>query len=387
MSLDVVVIGGGIVGLTVAWRAAVAGMEVTVCDPAPGHGASWAAAGMLAPITEAQAAEGPLARLGLASLDRWPAFAADLAADAGTTVDELGLRCHGTLQVAFDEDDRRALDELRQVHELLGLSSEPCTARRCRELEPLLSPSVRGGLYVETDWQVDPRRVVDALARALVRRGGRLLLHSVGRLLVGDGSEPPTCPTVPGAARGVELDDGSVVAADSVVLATGVSVSLPGLSAAAVPPVRPVKGEILRLQSADPSMLPSRTVRGSVRGRPVYLVPRSSGELVVGATMQEAGFDTSVRAGAIADLLEAAIDLVPAVAEFSVTECIARLRPATPDNAPVLGPAPVPGLHLATGHHRNGVLLAPVTGDALVASLCTGTLPDRFAAFGMERLS
>ncbi len=378
---QVVVVGGGIIGLTVGWRAASAGAQVTVCDPAPGRGSSWAAAGMLAPIGEASAAEAPLTRLGLESVRRWPAFADELSADAGCTPEDLGFRREGTLQVAFDDDDRRVLEELAAVHRLLGLESEVCSSRRCREIEPLLAPSVRGGLFVAGDWQVDPRRVVGALERALSRRGGRLVTSAVQRLRT-TGEEGAR------SVEGVELEDGSGLDAATVVLASGARAALlEGLPEEAVPPVRPVKGEILRLGATASGLRPSLTVRAHVRGQFVYVVPRTDGEVVVGATMQEAGFDTGVRAGAVLDLLRAAIDLLPALSELSVSECLAASRPGTPDNGPVLGPTPVDGLLLATGHHRNGVLLAPVTGDALVGALSGGGLPREAASFTLGRFT
>ena len=361
--------------MAVGWRAVAAGMHVVICDPAPGRGASWVAAGMLAPVTEARAAEAPLVRICLASVARWPAFAAELADDGGLDV---GLRTEGTLQVAFDDDDRRAVDELLRVHRSLGLDSEWCSTTQCRELEPLLSPRVRGGLFVSGDWQVEPRAVVGALLTALARRGGHLRRRLVRRILCVPG----------GAVNGVELEDGSVVSANTVVLAAGAySATLPGLEDSALPPVRPVKGEILRLQ-ADPTVMPlTRNIRATVQGRSVYLVPRVNGEVVVGATMQEAGFDTSVRSGAIHDLLHAAIDLVPAIEELPLIETMAGLRPGTPDNAPLLGWSTVPGLVFATGHYRHGMLLAPYTADVLAEVLAGGDLPAEAASLSATRFS
>ncbi len=369
---DVVVVGAGIIGLSSAWRALGSGRSVMVVDPAPGQGASHVAAGMLAPVTEARAAEEPLTRLGLASVRRWAGFAEELAADAGGA--ELGLRRDGTLQVAFDDDDRRCLDELAAVHGLLGLESERLSSRRCRELVPLLNPRVRGGLLVPGDWQVDPRRVVSALLAAVARRGGAVRdaavvgLHRAGA-----------------AARvdGVVLGDGTVLAASAVVLAAGTG--LPRL--AALPgevcfPVRPVKGEILRLRGEPFDACGSlMTVRATVQGQAVYLVPRLDGEIVVGATVQEAGYDSTVRSGAVLELLRAAVDLVPALGELPLAEVTAGLRPATPDNAPMIGPTGVEGLHVATGHYRNGILLAPITAELVVSGLDSGRLPEEAAAF------
>jgi len=374
---DLVVVGAGVVGLAVAWRAAAAGRSVVVVDPSPGAGSSHVAAGMLAPVTEARAAEAPLTRLGLASVARWPSFAEQVADDAGLPgPTELGLRREGTLQVAFDDDDRRALDELAEVHRILGLDSERLSSRACRQLAPLLSPLVRAGLRVGGDWQVDPRKVVAALTVALVHRNGHLRV-SAATALRRRGPD--------GAVEGVQLADGSTVDAGAVVLANGVGGSLGGMPAELHLPVRPVKGEILRLRTPPDAVPIPLTVRGSVQGTPVYLVPRSDGEVVVGATMQEAGTDTAVRAGAVLDLLRAAIDLLPALGEAALVESCAGLRPATPDNAPLLGPTSVAGLHVALGHFRNGVLLAPETAEAVVDALDRGSLAAPYLPFAAGR--
>lgn len=371
---DVVVVGGGVIGQAIAWRVARRGQSVTVCDPDPGRAASWAAAGMLAPVTEHNPGEAALTELGLASLRRWPSFADELAEDGGVDV---GLRTEGTLSVAFDEDDRRALTEVVAWQRTLGLDSDWLTSRECRELEPFLSPRVTGGALARGDHQVDNRAVLAALEAAGRRHGVALERQEVYRVLV-DADR----------ASGVELADGTRMSAGTVVVAAGPwSGQLGGLPLEARPPVRPVHGAILRLR-ADPSApVVGRTVRAGVQGWHVYLVPRTSGELVVGASMEEAGFDTRVRAGAVADLLRAAVAVLPAVGELELAETIARLRPGSPDNGPILGRTPVEGLVLATGHHRNGILLTPVTADALDAVLRGEPLPGPAAAFALERFA
>jgi glycine oxidase len=371
-SADVVIVGGGVIGLSIAWRAAQAGFRVTVCDPDPGHGASWAAAGMLAPVTEATVVEAALASLGLVSAGMWPAFAAEVEAAGGV---DPGLRNDGTLAVAFDNDDRRVLEELRAVHRTLGLRSEWLSAKECRVLEPMLSPLVRGGVAVAGDWQVDNRALLRALVGAVDRCHVEIRRRAVVLLRGGETW-----------IDGVELDDGEVLPAAVVVLAAGAwSGRIGGVPPSARPPVRPVKGEIIRLSGPTDDPVLSRTVRAYVRGRSVYLVPRGNGEVVVGASMQEAGFSSTVRAGAISELLADAIAVVPAVAELDLVETTARLRPGTPDNGPILGTTPVDGLLLATGHHRNGILLAPVTAFALVAALRGQSLPVEAKAFTLER--
>ncbi|GAT64891.1 glycine oxidase [Planomonospora sphaerica] len=375
---DLVVVGGGVAGLSVAWRAARRGLRVAVADPAPASGASHAAAGMLAPVSEVTYTEEPLLRLGLASLARWPAFAAELAADSGLGADALDYRTDGTLEVAFGSDDLAALDELAAFMGVLGLPVERLTGRECRRLEPMLAPAVRGGLLAREDAWVDPRRVTAALLAALERLGvpvvrarATALERSGGTVTgvrlapaAGAGTGGGTAPGRGGSGEDAGRD--RVLRGDRVVLATGAwsGTALEGLPAEALPPVRPVKGQIMRLRSAEPVL--SRCVRGAVHGARVYLVPRGDGELVLGATQEELGFDTRVTAGGLWELLRDARELVPGVTELEVADVTAGLRPGTPDNLPLVGPSALPGLLMATGHHRGGVLLAPLTADLLL---------------------
>jgi len=365
------VVGGGVIGLAVAWRAAQAGVGVTVVDPDPGGGASHAAAGMLSPVFEAHPGEEALAGLNRAGYDRWPSFAADLAGSTGV---ELGFGRGGALAVASTPDDQRALDHLAACHERLGLAVRRLRPRECRQREPWLAPSIRGGLGVDTEAAVDPRAVCRALIGAVEAAGGRFCADRASRLRW-DGER----------VDGVVTVHGGVVDADMVVLATGAWAASPDLCGLAAPPVRPVKGQIVRLRFGPANPPLSRTLHVYSRGRTVYLVPRANGELVVGATVEERGFDLTVTAGAVADLLQAAIDVLPVVAELEMVETVARLRPGTPDNGPVIGATSVPGLVAAAGHYRNGVLLAPITADAIMALVTTGEGIAEVAAFGPER--
>jgi glycine oxidase len=370
--VSVVVVGGGIVGLAIAWRAGQAGLGVTVIDADPGGGASHAAAGMLAPVSEVHYGEEALLSLNRASLARWPGFAAELAAAGGVAVP---LRRAGSLLVAFDEDDLRVLDELHAFQTGLGLAVARLGRRDCRRLEPMLSPRIRGGVLVAEEANVDGRAVCTALLAAIDRVGGRVVREGVEEVLV-EGER----------VVGVRLASGPRVDAEWVVLAAGArSGSVLGVPPCARPPVRPVKGQILRLRF-DPAAPPlCHNVRALVRGASVYLVPRDNGELVVGATVEEQGFDVSATAGGVHDLLRAAIEVVPMVAELELVEAIARSRPGTPDNAPVIGPTALDGLILATGHHRNGVLLAPITADAVTAILLGGEPSPELASFDIGR--
>ncbi|MFJ4199069.1 glycine oxidase ThiO [Streptomyces sviceus] len=370
---DVLVVGGGIIGLVTAWRAAQRGLTTAVVDPEPGGGAAQVAAGMLAAVTELHYGEQTLLGLNLASAHRYPAFAAELTELTGH---DLGYRRCGTLAVALDADDRAHLRELHALQRQSGLESEWLSGRECRRLEPMLAPGVRGGLRVDGDHQIDPRRLTRALLAACERAGVVFHRAWAQRLRV-----------VRDRVAGVATTDGEELGADQVVLAAGsLSGRLEGVPQALLPPVRPVKGQVLRL-TVPPRHAPflSRTVRAVVRGSHVYLVPRESGELVIGATSEELGWDTTVTAGGVYELLRDAHELVPGITELPLTETRAGLRPGSPDNAPLLGPTELPGLLLATGHYRNGVLLTPVTGDALAHALTTGELPDVARPFTPRR--
>jgi glycine oxidase len=367
---DVVVVGGGVIGLAIAWRAAGAGMAVTVVDETPGQGASWAAAGMLAPVTEVHYGERPLLDLNLAAAGRWPAFAAEVEEASGHPV---GYRPGGTLAVARDADDNAALEDLYQFQLRCGLEVERLRSRECRQLEPGLAPGIRGGVLAAGDHQVDNRALVQALLIACRRAGVRLLEGRVAELAT-DGDR----------VTGVLVGGGARLPAEAVVLAAGCwSGGLGGLAAEALPPVRPVKGQLLYLRGSADDPLCSR----NVRGLEVYVVPRGDGRVVVGATVEEQGFDTRVTAGAVHDLLRAALELLPDVAELELTETVVGLRPGSPDNAPMLGPAGPEGLVVATGHYRNGILLTPVTADTIAELLGTGRVPDLIAPFAPRRFA
>lgn len=370
---DVLVVGGGIIGLVTAWRAAQRGLATAVVDPEPGGGAAQVAAGMLAAVTELHYGEQTLLALNLASAHRYPDFAAELTDLTGR---DLGYRRCGTLAVALDADDRAHLRELHALQQRSGLDSEWLSGRECRRLEPMLAPGVRGGLRVDGDHQVDPRRLAHALLAACELAGVVFHRTWAERLTV-----------LRERATGVVTREGEELAAGQVVLAAGsLSGRLAGVPDDALPPVRPVKGQVLRLAVPERyAPFLHRTVRAVVRGSQVYLVPRENGELVVGATSEELGWDTTVTAGGVYELLRDAHELVPGITELPLTETRAGLRPGSPDNAPLLGPTRLPGLLLATGHYRNGVLLTPVTGDALAHALSTGELPDEARPFSPKR--
>jgi glycine oxidase len=370
---DIVVVGAGVIGLSAAWRLARAGLRVSLADPDPGRGSSWVAAGMLAPVSEAHYGEEEMVKILVGAAALWPAFAGALEDEVGCDV---GYRPCGTIVVAADASDRAALDDLIGLPERLGLEVRRMSARACRDAVPALAPGVRGGAEMPGDHQVDNRRLVEALLAAVARASVRLHREPARSIDLG----------ADGSVSGVRLDGGDSIATPRVLLATGARAgSLEGVPEAVLPAVRPVKGHLLRLRGpVDPPLL-SRTVRGLVHGRSCYLVPRRDGTLVVGATEEERGFDDRVQAGPVHDLLHDARTLVPGIDELELEESLAGLRPGSPDNRPYLGWTSVPGLAVAAGHYRNGVLLAPLTAEAVVQFVTSGSLPDGLGSLDAQR--
>ncbi|MGB3443569.1 MAG: glycine oxidase ThiO [Actinophytocola sp.] len=346
MSHNIVVVGGGVIGLAVARRLAPE-HDVTLVDPAPARGASWVAGGMLAPVTEAWPGEEELLDIGGASLASWPGFAADLGID---------LFSEGTVVAGFDTADAAQLDIVADYLARQGRPVDRLTGRELRRVEPTIGPGVRCGLKVVGDLAVDNRELLRLLTSRAYEAGVEFLREPVRAVRPGE----------------VELA-GSTLRCDIAVIAAGAWSG--GLHPALASAVRPVKGEILRLRARDGTLPPPRhTVRALVESRPVYLVPRADGELVLGATQYEAGFDTEVTAGGVRDLLVRAERVVPAIAEYELTETAAGLRAGSRDNLPLVGWLE-PGVLVAAGHHRNGLLLAPITADAIRA-MAAGAEPQ-----------
>lgn len=372
MTYDCIIVGGGIVGLSIGWRATQLGLSVLVLDrgtaDAGAEAASMVAAGMLAPVTETTYGEEELLRLNLESAKRWPAFAEELSFASGMVLND---HEKGILSVALDRDQGEALHRLFDHQLGLGLEVEWLSSMACRRLEPGLHPSTRSGILARGDAAVDPRRIVEAL-RYVLRAAGAEVRH---------GSEVTQVRHGPGP--GVVLAGGEQLSAGAVVVAAGAwSGRIAGLPEHLSRAVRPVKGQILRLRPS-PTEPPLRLV---LRTEEVYLVPRPGGEVVVGATVEEKGFDSSPTAGGVYELLRAAAELLPGIREMEVSEVGAGLRPGTPDNGPVLGTL-APGVVVATGHYRNGILLAPVTADGIAELLAKGELPEELAAFGPGRFT
>ncbi|HWM54737.1 MAG TPA: glycine oxidase ThiO [Solirubrobacterales bacterium] len=353
-SYDAIIVGGGVIGLSCAWRAARAGARVALVDRAePPAGATRVAAGMLAPVGELTFGEPELLQMTLAAAERYPSFVEELEAEAGIST---GYTRLGALHVALDRDEAA---ELRRVHDLqrsLGLEAEWLPPRRCRELEPGLTPSFNGGVHAAGEAAVDPRALSAALLAALAGRGVEMRTGTevVAALLDGE------------RIAGVRTASGEELRAAAVVLATGAwSGAAEWLPESARPPIRPVKGQIVELLTRD-GAAPCQRILASER---IYMVPREDGRLVVGATVEEQGFDTTVTAGGVHELLREAYRLLPDVAEMELLDAAAGLRPGTPDNLPLVGPGALEGLILACGHYRNGILLAPLAAETVASEL------------------
>ena len=357
-SADVLIGGGGIIGLAIAWRARQKGLSVTVLERGEiGMGTSHVAAGMLAPVAEVEFGNAGQAalELGLRSAEIWPELAAELEQASG---EEVGLLRTGTLVLARDEDEARELERQIAWRDSLGLRTTRLRGSEAREREPGLAPTMRLALEAPDDHSVDPRLVLMALRRACENAGVLLREHSpVTGVVLDDASTRVT---------GLALENGEVATASHLVIATGAwSGSLAGLPPEARVPVRPVKGQILRLRDPAGPGLIDRVVR--FEGG--YLVPRADGRYVLGATVEERGFELHATAGGVYELLRDAHEVLPGVSELQIEELCVGLRPGTPDNVPVIGPGALAGLTWATGHHRNGILLAPLTAELVLDSL------------------
>jgi glycine oxidase len=368
----VAIIGAGVMGLGIAWRLAAQGATVEVFDRAKaGSGASHAAAGMLAACCEAEPGEDALVALGRDSQARWPAFAAELLKASGIDVE---LRTEGTLVVALTADDQARIHHHLAHQKRLGLPLEWISAAETRRREPHLAGKLAGALWSPEDHQVDNRKLAAGLRIAAEAAGATIHEHKPVKEI----------SITSGRADGVVLDDGVKVSADVVVLAAGAwSRGIAGVAREHRPPVRPIKGQMLALKMDPAAPLISHVIWAPG----IYMVPRRDGRLILGATVEEKAFDMSLTAGGMLTLLEAAWRTVPAIEELAIDEMWVGHRPGSRDDAPILGPGPAHGLVYATGHHRNGILLTPVTVDAIAKLVLEGTLDPAIRPFGIDRFA
>jgi glycine oxidase len=373
---SVAIIGAGVVGLGIAWRLAARGVAVSVFDKgAAGAGATHAAAGMLAACAEAEPGEEALVALGRDSQARWPAFADELKQASGIDVE---LRREGTLVVALTADDQARLFHHLEFQKKLDLPLHWISAAETRRREPHLAGKLAGAVFSPEDHQVDNRKLATALRIAAQAAGASINEHQEVVAISSRGRR----------VDGIVLADGCKHAADTVVLAAGawsrgIAATIADLAPRALPPVRPIKGQMLALRMDKAAPLITHVIWGPG----IYMVPRLDGRLIVGATVEEKGFDSTLTAGGLLTLLEAAWRAVPAIEELPIDEMWVGHRPGSRDDAPILGPAPLDGLIYATGHHRNGILLAPVTADTIARLVLDGTLDPAIRPFGIERFT
>ena len=389
---SVVVVGAGIIGLSLAFELARRRVDVLVLERfRAGAGAAGVAAGMLAPTSEAEDENPDLVGLALESQRLYPRFVQAVQQAGGL---DCGYRQDGTLLVALGRDDEDDLARVRRMQERLGLSAKWVGPEEARALEPALSPRITGALFASDDYQVDPRALLVALERAVEALGGRIVTNAwvtgfetrgdrlcrvIGRIT--SAVHDPTVRSRAGIAL-VQAAGGRsfAVSCEAAVLAAGAWSSRDLIWPATPLGVRPVKGQLVRLRGPE-------LLRHVVRGLRAYLVPRHGGELIVGATVEEQGFDPLPTAGAIMDLLWNARAIAPAVYDLEFAEVNVGFRPAARDHLPIIGATEVRGLYAGTGHFRHGVLLAPATAVLLADLIVDGRLDPVLIPFGPNRLS
>lgn len=371
---EIIIIGGGVIGLGIGWQLTKSGVSVTIYDSGEaGRAASWAAAGMLAPLAEAHTEEPELLKLGCESLVLYPQWVSELESEAEMSV---GFRDEGTHIVGLESDDTHQLKHLYQAQQQLGLDVNWLSGGEVREIESALSPRVSAAIQCESDYQVDNRLMVTALKSAYLRNGG--VLHEnnpIEKIHVED------CQV-----QGIETREG-FHHGDMVILSAGCwSSQIDGIPDSIRPPVRPVKGQMMALQMEDGITINSviRTVRARYP-TDVYLVPRTDGRLIIGATSEEMGYDTRLTVGGMFELLRGAWEVVPGVYELPILESWTGLRPGSRDNAPILGKTPVENLIYATGHYRNGILLSPITAYEISKLVLSDETSDVIRPFQLDR--
>jgi glycine oxidase len=360
-SFDVVIAGGGLIGASVAFELAQAGLKVGVFDRGePGREASWASAGILSPAPESPAMISmvPLAK---ASMDLYPALVANVEEISG---EKVGFRPKGTIDVFFSKDAISDLSTLIALHHGMGLKAEPLRPEDARDLEPSISPELEAAALRPDEASIDNRAFTHAMLSAGKKSGVEIFADAGVTGIVKDG----------GRCTGLKLGNETVSAKWTVIAAGCFSAEIEGVKEFA--PVRPAKGQMVSLR-AD-----GLKIERVIWGERVYIVPRNDGRILVGATVEYVGFDKQITAGGIGKILSAAIEIVPDLANARIEETWAGLRPDSPDHLPILGPTDVEGLLIATGHFRSGILLTPIT-----ARVVRQWITDRSVGIDWERLS
>jgi glycine oxidase len=367
---DVGIIGAGIIGLSIGWRLAREGLKVVVFDRGlTGQGASFAATGMLAAAAEFEPGGEDLLGLCLESQRLWPTFCNELEDEGGMPVD---YRNEGTLIIALGRDEVERLRFRHNLQRSAGLATRWLSGSDVREREPALRPSVGAGILSEQDHQVDPRRVAAALVEALLHHDAQI---------VEDCSEA-VVEHAGGTVFGVRIGD-VLCKTPVVIIATGAWTASSALLPADMSvPVRPLKGQALSLKSSH-----GLGLSHVLWTTEIHLAPKADGRLVVGATVEEAGFDGSITAGGVYALLEGARRVLPSTEDMQIEMIWSGFRPTSQDDSPIIGGTSIGGLVIATGHHRNGVLLAPITAQAVSALVLRGETMPAVSKFTVERFN
>lgn len=372
--MKILIIGGGIIGLSLGWQLAKRGMKVEILEKGKTgrdallHGqASYASAGMLAPHTEMGFEDIELFYLCRKSLDMYDKFCDELYNDCGI---EVKVERTGCILPGFDRDDAERLRRLYDFHERINIPVQWLTGSEARDKEPLLSPKCTGAIWIEDDAQINNRRLLEALKIAFEKNGGQLYEeHPVERINIENGK-------VTGA-----YFHGKDAEYDYVVVCAGAwTKQIEGIPENLLPPVRPVKGQVINLRLND-----SCTLTKVVRAPDVYLLPKSDGRLVIGASCEEMGFDTNPTAGEIFRLLERAWEAVPSIYDLPIDSIDVGLRPGSRDHMPIIGDSEIEGLFFATGHYRNGILLTPITAYELSEWIVTGIKSKALKEFQLSR--
>src|SRR2546423_1453150 len=339
-NFDVAIAGAGLIGGAIALELAEAGLRVAILERGePGGEASWAGAGILPPAPESRAMIS-MVPLAIASMALYPGFIARIEEISGTNV---GFRPKGTLQALFGSNAREELSTLVALQHGLGLRAEPIRAEDARELEPALSEEVEAAALRPDEASVDNRVLTQAVLQAARKAGVEVFANSAVQAISRHGER----------CTGLTLREGKVSAKWTVIAAGCFSASIAGAEHFA--PVRPAKGQMVALRAANV------TIDRVLWSENIYLVPRNDGRILAGATVEYVGFEKEVTASAVEKILAAAIDLVPGLANARIEETWAGWRPDSPDHLPILGPADLDGLLIATGHFRSGILLSPIT--------------------------
>lgn len=365
---DVHIIGGGVIGLSIGWQLARKGLKVEIFErDKAGRSAGWVSAGMLSPHAEMGFEEIELFKLGRISLDMYPKFLEELYEDSGAKV---SFEKCGSLMVGFDRDDTERLRRLYEFRDKVGLPVHWITGSEARELEPMLSPKCTSSIWIPDDAQVNNRELIDAVKSAFKNRGG--ILH--------ENTQVKSIVTHNDKIQAIITDEGEIEASLVILCAGAWSKQIEGIPEQLQPPIRPVKGQIISLKMNE-----SVKLSHAIRAPDVYLVPKSDGRLLVGATNEEMGFDTNPTAGEIYRLLERGWETIPAIYDLPIDAIEVGLRPGSRDHEPIIGDSEIEGLYYATGHYRSGILLTPVTAKELSQWIVSGKRSDVLEQFQLSR--